>query len=233
MKQTGEAFGNSAKHLRWQDQAANKTFFTGEFVNFSKEAGEPVAGDRRYQGNPGSVEARRYPLRPVSGRARSLTAWFLMTCCGLCKQLCTSEAAAPISNGARLVLGILFFVLFFARLGVRHIRRRSYRKPSSPIRSRWFEEGWLLLTKHGFLFRHRHHHLAGTRRLRARRAGCGAGRHPDGRVQADRGVLRAVRLIRALSAGVRLHPIANSMGRHRRACRSCSSFSSARYSRSC
>ena len=40
VKQTGEAFGNSAKYLRWQDQAANKTFFTGEFVTFNKEAAD-------------------------------------------------------------------------------------------------------------------------------------------------------------------------------------------------
>ena len=40
VKQSGEAFGNSAKYLRWQDQAANKTFFTGEFVTFSKEAAD-------------------------------------------------------------------------------------------------------------------------------------------------------------------------------------------------
>lgn len=40
VKQTGEAFGNSAKYLRWQDQAANKKFFTGEFNTFSKEAAD-------------------------------------------------------------------------------------------------------------------------------------------------------------------------------------------------
>jgi NitT/TauT family transport system substrate-binding protein len=40
VKQSGEAFGNSAKYLRWQDQAANKAFFTGEFNTFSKEAAE-------------------------------------------------------------------------------------------------------------------------------------------------------------------------------------------------
>jgi NitT/TauT family transport system substrate-binding protein len=40
VKQTGEQFGNSAKYLRWQDQAGNKTFFTGEFNTFSKEAAE-------------------------------------------------------------------------------------------------------------------------------------------------------------------------------------------------
>ena len=38
VKQTGEQFGNSAKYLRWQDRAANKTFFTGEFPTFNKEA---------------------------------------------------------------------------------------------------------------------------------------------------------------------------------------------------
>jgi len=40
VKQTGEQFGNSAKYLRWQDQAANKAFFTGEFNIFNKEAAD-------------------------------------------------------------------------------------------------------------------------------------------------------------------------------------------------
>src|SRR5438045_1622219 len=38
VKQSGEQFGNSAKYLRWQDHAANKTFFSGEFATFNKEA---------------------------------------------------------------------------------------------------------------------------------------------------------------------------------------------------
>ena len=40
VKQSGEAFGNSAKYLRWQDEAANKTFFAGEFARFNKEAAD-------------------------------------------------------------------------------------------------------------------------------------------------------------------------------------------------
>src|SRR5256712_11998188 len=40
VEQTGEQFGNSAKYLRWQDQAANKTFFAGEFATFNKEAAD-------------------------------------------------------------------------------------------------------------------------------------------------------------------------------------------------
>jgi NitT/TauT family transport system substrate-binding protein len=40
VKQSGEQFGNSAKYLRWQDAASNKSFFTGEFVSFSKEAAD-------------------------------------------------------------------------------------------------------------------------------------------------------------------------------------------------
>jgi NitT/TauT family transport system substrate-binding protein len=40
VKQTGEKFGESAKYLRWQDQAANKTFFSGEHAKFSKEAAD-------------------------------------------------------------------------------------------------------------------------------------------------------------------------------------------------
>jgi NitT/TauT family transport system substrate-binding protein len=40
VKQTGEAFGNSAKYLRWQDKAANQKFFAGDFLTFNKEAAE-------------------------------------------------------------------------------------------------------------------------------------------------------------------------------------------------
>jgi NitT/TauT family transport system substrate-binding protein len=40
VKQSGEAFGNSAKYLRWQDQEANKKFFSGEHAAFSKEAAD-------------------------------------------------------------------------------------------------------------------------------------------------------------------------------------------------
>ena len=40
VKQSGEQFGNSVKYLRWQDQAANKTFFTGDFPAFNKEAAD-------------------------------------------------------------------------------------------------------------------------------------------------------------------------------------------------
>jgi NitT/TauT family transport system substrate-binding protein len=40
VKQTGEQFGNSAKYLRWQDRAANRAFFTGEFPTFNKEAAD-------------------------------------------------------------------------------------------------------------------------------------------------------------------------------------------------
>jgi NitT/TauT family transport system substrate-binding protein len=40
VKQTGEQFANSAKYLRWQDQASNRTFFAGEFATFNKEAAD-------------------------------------------------------------------------------------------------------------------------------------------------------------------------------------------------
>jgi NitT/TauT family transport system substrate-binding protein len=40
VKQTGEQFANSARYLRWQDQAANRTFFAGELATFSKEAAD-------------------------------------------------------------------------------------------------------------------------------------------------------------------------------------------------
>ena len=40
VKQSGEAFGSSAKYLRWQDKASNQKFFAGELQAFSKEAAE-------------------------------------------------------------------------------------------------------------------------------------------------------------------------------------------------
>ncbi len=40
VKQSAEQFGGSAKYLRWQDKAANKTFFAGDFKTFSKEAAD-------------------------------------------------------------------------------------------------------------------------------------------------------------------------------------------------
>lgn len=40
VKQSGEAFGGSAQYIRWQDQEANKKFFAGEHLAFSKEAAD-------------------------------------------------------------------------------------------------------------------------------------------------------------------------------------------------
>ena len=38
VKQTGEAFGQSASYLRWQDKEANQKFFAGELQQFMKDA---------------------------------------------------------------------------------------------------------------------------------------------------------------------------------------------------
>jgi NitT/TauT family transport system permease protein len=57
---------------------------------------------------------------------------------------------APISNTVRLALGILFFVLFFAAWGYAtlggYVSKTFLADPLTML-----EEGWLLLTKHGFL----------------------------------------------------------------------------------
>src|ERR671937_2268687 len=57
---------------------------------------------------------------------------------------------APISNTARLVLGILFFVLFFAAWALAtfggFVSKTFLADPITMV-----EEGWLLLTRHGFL----------------------------------------------------------------------------------
>jgi NitT/TauT family transport system permease protein len=57
---------------------------------------------------------------------------------------------APISNAARVVLGILFFVLFFAAWALAtlggFVSKTFLADPITMV-----EEGWLLLTQHGFL----------------------------------------------------------------------------------
>ncbi|MEI8145429.1 MAG: ABC transporter substrate-binding protein [Alphaproteobacteria bacterium] len=40
VRQTAEQFGASAQYLRWQDQAANKTFFAGEWRTFTEKAAD-------------------------------------------------------------------------------------------------------------------------------------------------------------------------------------------------
>jgi NitT/TauT family transport system substrate-binding protein len=40
VKQTGEKFAESSKYLRWQDKAANKAFFAGEYKTFAAEAAD-------------------------------------------------------------------------------------------------------------------------------------------------------------------------------------------------
>ena len=40
VKQSAEQFGKSASYIRWQDRAANKAFFAGEFMTFTKEAAD-------------------------------------------------------------------------------------------------------------------------------------------------------------------------------------------------
>jgi NitT/TauT family transport system permease protein len=57
---------------------------------------------------------------------------------------------APISNPARIALGILFFVLFFAAWAYAtfggYVSKTFLADPLTMV-----EEGWLLLSKHGFL----------------------------------------------------------------------------------
>ena len=122
---------------------------------------------------------------------------------------------APISNTTRVLLGISFFVLFvavwaFATFGG-YVSKTFLADPLHHGAGRLGAADQVQ-----FLLRHRGHDLARGRRLRDRGPGRGADRHPDGRLQADRGVSRTVRFLRALSAGVGLHSASDPVGRHRR-----------------
>ena len=68
VKQSGEQFGNSAKYLRWQDKDAEQEVLRRRLPGVLQGSRRPAAGDRRHQGDPGPVEARRYALHPVNPR---------------------------------------------------------------------------------------------------------------------------------------------------------------------
>src|SRR5437867_4156914 len=57
---------------------------------------------------------------------------------------------APVSNATRIALGILFFVVFFAAWGYAtlggYVTKTFLASPLTMV-----EEGWVLVTKHGFL----------------------------------------------------------------------------------
>ena len=93
VKQSGEQFEKSQKYLRWQDRAANQKFFAGEHAAFSKEAADLLleAGIIKQHARPDAS----WPTRASSsdGPMKPLT---------------------PVAPGTRVVLGIAFFVLFFA-----------------------------------------------------------------------------------------------------------------------
>src|SRR3954452_17906 len=58
---------------------------------------------------------------------------------------------SPVSNSTKAVLGLLFFILFFAAWAYAtlggYVSKTFLADPLTMIR-----EGWLLLTKHGFLY---------------------------------------------------------------------------------
>ena len=121
----------------------------------------------------------------------------------------------PVGQGAQGRARHLVLRPLRRRLGVRDARRLRFedlpRRPDHHAAGRLGAPDPLRLR-----LRHRHDDLARGRRLRHRRRRRRAARHPDGRLQAGRGLLRALRLVRALSAGLGLRAAADPVGRHRR-----------------
>jgi NitT/TauT family transport system permease protein len=120
----------------------------------------------------------------------------------------------PVSPGAKVALGVAFFVVFFAVWSIAtfggYVQKTFLADPVSMFRSGWTcwsstasavdigmtvwrVVGGFVLAAHG-----------------------AAARRGDGRVQAGGGVLRALRQLRALPAGVGLHSAADPVGGHRR-----------------
>jgi hypothetical protein len=117
---------------------------------------------------------------------------------------------------ARWLLGLGFFVCVRAGLGRLHAGRLGLAHLlASPVTMA--QEAWLLFTEYGF---HKDIGMTVWRVLGGfvLAASCRrAAGHCHGRLQAGRGLLRALRLVLPLPAGLGLHPAADPVGRHRRA----------------
>ena len=221
------AVRESAKYLRWQDKAANQKFFAGELQQFSKEAGDLLleVGIIKAHAGHRPRSSTRSSSSSVDGAARSdARAHFRRRAHALGGhasryvrrvQDCRDDAARARQRTRKVALGIAFFVLFVLAWSAAtfggFVSKTFLADPLTMLR-----EGWALFAQFGFCEGHRHHDLARVRRLRARGRARRAARHRDGRLQAGRGVLRAVRLVRALPAGVGVHPAADPVGGHRR-----------------
>ena len=70
VKQSGEAFENSQKYLRWQDRAANQKFFAGEHAAVQQGSGRPADGGGHHQVDSRHDEARRHALPAVAPTQR-------------------------------------------------------------------------------------------------------------------------------------------------------------------
>jgi hypothetical protein len=175
----GEQFEASQKYLRWQDRAANQKFFAGEHAAFSKEAADLLLEAGIIKADPRPDQAGRHALHQVRPR-HDRGAY--------CKPHETSEPVAP---GTRVVLGVSFFVLFVAVWAAAtfggFVSKTFLADPLTMV------VGLDAAGRAGLRQGHRHDGVARARRLcHRRRAGRAAGR-ADGRLQAHRGVLRALR----------------------------------------
>ena len=128
-----------------------------------------------------------------------------------------ASRSSPVAPGAPgVALGIAFFVALRRRLGARRrfggfVSKTFLADPLTMVRS-----GCDLLADAGLRLGHRHDGVARVGGFVIAAVLAAAARRGDGRVQAGRGVLRALRQLRALPAGVGLHPAADPLGRHRR-----------------
>ena len=242
VKQTGEAFGASAKYLRWQDRAANQKFFAGELAAVQKEAADLLLEVGIIKQMPDIDHALRHALHQVASSARAdARAQSAGARCARRARIrarpgsadaamprrSSPSAKAPRSRSASPSSSLFVAAWAFATLGG-FVSKTFLADPLTMLR-----DGWELLTQFGFAYdigMTVWRVLGGFVIAAAVAVPLGIA---DGRLQAGRGVLRALRLVRPLPAGLGLHPAADPVGRHRRDAEARSSSSSARSSRSC
>ncbi len=141
VKQSGEAFEKSQAYLRWQDRAANQKFFAGEHAAFSKEAADLLLEAGIIKHDARHDEARRHAIHQVSASAPARGA-----AGGAGRRM---KPLVPVAPGARLALGIAFFVVFVAVWSLAtfggFVSKTFLADPVTMVRS-----GWTLLATQGF-----------------------------------------------------------------------------------
>ena len=224
VKQTGEQFGSFGEVPALAGPRGEQEVLRRRVRDVLERGGRPAAGDRHHQAEAGHRSARRHALHPVdavcSCRSRTAASAQASPTAIRRPELADDRPPCPARSNpsaqARASCSASRSSFSSSPPGRSRRSAASCRKTFLADPLTMVQDGWELLTRFGFLddigvtvWRV----VGGFVLAAARRR---AARHPDGRLQAGRGVPRALRLLRPLPAGLRLRAAADPLGRHRR-----------------